>query len=75
MPNNVNKALVRIHRSPPIKPQHPPHPYNALIYTHKRQFFIPTITNKKLTPAQLKHCQELLFSPISMLGPLATLRK
>ena len=32
--------------------------YNAPIYVQKHQFFIPDITNEKLTPAQLKHCQE-----------------
>ena len=36
----------------------PPHPYNDPIYDHKRQLVITTITNEKLTPAQLKHCQE-----------------
>ena len=58
MPNYVNKALARLHHPPPIKPQHYPHTYNAPIYGHKCQFVIPTITNEKLTPAQLKHCQE-----------------
>ena len=28
------------------------------IDTQQRQFFIPTISNKELNPAQLKHCQE-----------------
>ena len=57
MPNYVNKALARLHHPPPIKPQHYPHTYNAPIYGHKCQFVIPTITNEKLTPAQLKNCQ------------------
>ena len=57
MPNCVIKALARLNRSPPIKLQHSPHPCNAPVYGQKRQFFIPTITNKKLTPDQLKHCQ------------------
>ena len=58
MPNYVNKALARLHRLLPIKPQHSPHPYNAPIYGQKRQFFIPNITNGKLAPDQLKYCQE-----------------
>ena len=58
MPNYVNKDLARQHHPPLIKPQRPPDTYNAPIYGQKRQFVIPTITNEKLTPAQLKHCQE-----------------
>ena len=58
MPNYVNKALEHLHHSPPITPQHSPHPYNALNYGQKCQFFIPTITNEELTPAQLNHCKE-----------------
>ena len=58
MPNYVNKALAYLHHPPQIKPQHSPHLYNAPIYGQKRQFFIPTITNEKLTPAQIKHCQQ-----------------
>ena len=58
MPNYVNKSLSHLHNTTPIKPQHYSHLYNAPICGHTRQFSIPTITNKKLTPAQLKHCQE-----------------
>ena len=47
MPNYVNKALALLQHPPPIKPQQPPHPYNAPIYVHKRQFVIPTINNEK----------------------------
>ena len=57
MPNYVNKALSRLHHSPLMQPQHSSHAYNAPIYDQKRQFFIRTITNEKITPAQLKHCQ------------------
>ena len=46
MPNYVNKALARLHHTPPIKTQHSPHPYNAPIYGQKCQFVIPTITNE-----------------------------
>ena len=35
MPNYVNEALARIHRSPPIKPQYTPHPYNDPVYGQK----------------------------------------
>ena len=59
MPSYVSKALARPNHPPPIKPQHSLHPYNAPIYGQKRQFVIPTITNKKLTPAQINHCQAL----------------
>ena len=59
MQNYVNKDLARLHHPLPIKPQRSPHPYNDPIYGQKHQFFIPTIPNEKLTPAQLKHCQEL----------------
>ena len=55
MQNYVNKALARIHHTPPMKPQHSPYPYNASVYAQKRQFISPTITNKKLSPAQLKN--------------------
>ena len=58
MPNDVNKDIVRIHHPPPIKPQQKPHPYNAPIYGQKRKFVIPTITNEKLTSAQLNPRQE-----------------
>ena len=58
MPNHFNNALARLPHYSPIKPQHSSHPYNAPICGQKRQFVIPTITNEKLTPAQLKHCQE-----------------
>ena len=56
MKNNSNKYLARIHHFPSIKTQHYPHPYNTPVYGQIRQFFIPTTTNKILTPAQLKHC-------------------
>ena len=58
MPNYVKKALALLHHTPPIKLQHSLHPYNAPIYGQKRQVVIPTITNEKLTPTQLKHCQK-----------------
>ena len=58
MPNYVSKALARLHYLPLIKPQNSPHPYNAPIYGQERQFVIPSKTTDKLTPAQLKHCQE-----------------
>ena len=54
MQNYVKKALARLHHPHPMKTQHYPHPYDATIYGQKRQIFIPTITNEKLTPAQLK---------------------
>ena len=72
MPNYVNKVLSRLHHPPTIKPQHPPHPYNAPIYVQKHQFVIPTINNGKSTPAQLKHCQEFYGFSIIMLQPLTT---
>ena len=72
MPNYVSKALARPNNPPPIKPQHSPHPYNAPIYGQKRQFAIPTITNEKLTAAQLNHCQELCGFSIIVLNPLTT---
>ena len=59
MPNYINKYLACLNHYPPIKPQQPPHPYNTPVYGQKCQFFIPTTTNKKLTPAQLNHCQEV----------------
>ena len=57
MTNHINNALARKHHYPPIKPQYSPHPYDTPVYGQKRQFFISTTTNKRLTPAQLKHCQ------------------
>ena len=72
MSNYVNKALARLHNPPPIKPQNSPHPYNAPIYGQKHQFIIPNITNKKLTPAQLNHCQEFCGFSIILLEPLTT---
>ena len=72
MPNNVNKALASLHHPPPIKPQHSPHPYNAPTYVQKCQFSIPTISNKKLTPAKLKHCQKFSGFSIIILEPLKT---
>ena len=72
MQNYVNKVLARIHHPPPIKTQHSPHPYNAPIYFQKCKFVIPTITNEKLTPAQLNHCQEFCGFSIIMLEPLTT---
>ena len=59
IPNYINKALACLHHSPTIKPQHSLHTYNAPIYGHKHQFFIPTITSEKLTHVQPKDCQEL----------------
>ena len=58
-PNYFNKDLAHLNHSPTIKSQHYPHPYYALVYGQKHQFVIPTITNKKLTSAQLRNCQEL----------------
>ena len=58
MPNFVNKAIARLYHHFPIKPQNSPHPYNAPIYGQIRQFDITTITNEKLTPDKLKHCQK-----------------
>ena len=75
MPNYANMALARLHHPPPIKLQHPPHPCNAPIYGQKRQFVIPTITNEKLTPAKLKHCQEFCGFSNILLEPLKTLYK
>ena len=72
MPNYVNKALATLHHYPPIKDQHSPHPYNAPVYGQQRQFFITAITNEKLTPTQLKHCQELCGFSIMMFDPLTT---
>ena len=70
MPNYVNKDLARHHHPPLINPQRPPDTYNASIYGQKRQFVIPTITNEKLTPAQLNQCQEFCGFSIIMLDPL-----
>ena len=70
MPNYFNNAIAHLHHTPPINPQHPPHPYNAPIYGQKRQFFIPTINNEKLTTVQLKHYQELCGFLIIILKPL-----
>ena len=72
MPNYVNKALATLHHSPPIKDQHSPHPYNTLIHGQKHQFVIPPIINEKLTPTQLKHCQECCGFLVIMLDPLKT---
>ena len=69
MSNYVNKDLSCLHHPPSIKPQHSPHPYNDPVYGQKRQFIIPTITNKKLFPAQLKQCQELCDLSIIMIAP------
>ena len=57
IPNYVSKAIARLHHYLTIKPKHSPRSYNAPVYSHKCQFFISTITNERLTPAQLKHCQ------------------
>ena len=57
MPNCVNRDIACLYHYHQIKPQHPPNPYNVPVYGQKRQFVIPTITNKKSTPNQLKHCQ------------------
>ena len=72
MPNYVIKAIARLHYSPPIKPQHYPYPYNDPVYYQKRQFFVPTITNKYWTPSQLKHCEEFCGFSIIMPDPLTT---
>ena len=72
MPNYANKAHAYLHHYPSMKPQHSPHPYNDPVYGQKRQFAIPTITNKIFTPAQLKHCQEFYYFSIIMLDPLTT---
>ena len=58
MLNYINKDIARLQHSPPIKPQHSPHHYNAPVYGQKYKFFMTTITNKKLTPDQINHCQE-----------------
>ena len=75
MPNYVNKDLARLHHPSQIKIKRYPHPYNSPIYGHKRQFVIPTRTNEKLTPDQLKHCQELCGFSIIMIEPLKTPHK
>ena len=75
MTNYVNKALACLQHYTPIKTQHYSHLYNAPFYVYKRPFVIPTTTNKKLTPAQLKHCQEFYGFSIIMLKPLTTLCK
>ena len=72
MQNYVNKVLVRLHHPPPIKPHHSHHPYYTPIYGNKCQFVIPTITNEKLTPIQLKHCQECCGFSIIIIDLLTT---
>ena len=72
IPNYVNKALAGLHHSLPIKPQYYPHLYNAPVYSHKCQLIIPTTTNKKLTPAQLKHCRVFCGFSTIMICPLTT---
>ena len=72
MPDYVNKALARLHHYPPINPHNYPHLYNAPVHSQRRQFVIPNITNKKLTPTQLKHCQEFCGFSIIISKPFTT---
>ena len=61
MPKYVSKSRKRLGHTKPTTPQHSPHTCNIPTYTKKPQLADPV--NKlfeKLTPAQLKWCQDFL---------------
>jgi hypothetical protein len=60
MPTYISKALTRFQHSPPLKPQHSPYQSSPIQYGTKVQLTKDPDTSPKLSPAQIKHIQQVV---------------